>query len=82
MDVEDVASLQREKTIEVVLNKLAGLLKMFPVYAQIHAVYLTRDSWTIENGLLTPTLKVKRNEVEKRFVKEIKGLYRGHVMVE
>jgi long-chain acyl-CoA synthetase len=82
LDAEDVASLQVEKTNEAVLNKLAGLLKMFPGYAQIHAVYLTRDSWTIENGLLTPTLKIKRSEVEKRFVKEIKGLYRGHVMVE
>jgi long-subunit acyl-CoA synthetase (AMP-forming) len=29
----------------------------------------------VENGLLTPTLKVKRHQVAKAFDKEIKELY-------
>jgi long-chain acyl-CoA synthetase len=31
--------------------------------------------WTVENGLLTPSLKVKRHEVTDRFADEIAGLY-------
>ena len=28
---------------------------------------IVKDLWTIDNGLMTPTMKVKRNEVEKRY---------------
>ncbi|MGH8517181.1 MAG: AMP-binding protein, partial [Panacagrimonas sp.] len=36
-------------------------------HARIGAVIVTRAAWTIENGMLTPTLKLRRNEVEARF---------------
>lgn len=34
-------------------------------YEKLEKAVILNDEWTIENGLLTPTLKVKRNEVEK-----------------
>jgi long-chain acyl-CoA synthetase len=30
---------------------------------------VVKDTWTIDNGIMTPTMKVKRNEVEKRYAK-------------
>jgi long-chain acyl-CoA synthetase len=36
------------------------------------------EPWTIESGLLTPTLKIKRAEVAKQFAAQIEHLYRGH----
>ena len=36
-------------------------------HEKIAKVILVKDSWTIDNGLMTPTMKVKRNEVEKRY---------------
>jgi long-chain acyl-CoA synthetase len=27
-----------------------------------------KETWSIDNGMMTPTMKVKRNEVEKRFL--------------
>jgi long-chain acyl-CoA synthetase len=34
-------------------------------YEKLEKAVVMKSDWTIENGLLTPTLKVKRNEVEK-----------------
>jgi len=34
-------------------------------YEKMEKAVVLHEDWTIENGLLTPTLKVKRNEVEK-----------------
>ena len=33
-------------------------------HAHIGAVIVTTDPWTIENGVLTPTMKIKRDKVE------------------
>lgn len=82
LNAEDIDALRSSKAIEAVLARLATLLAIFPGYTQIRAVYLTCEPWSIENGLLTPTLKLKRSELEKRFASEIGELYRGHVMID
>ena len=35
-------------------------------FEKVQKIVVTIDDWTIENGLLTPTLKIKRNELEDR----------------
>jgi long-chain acyl-CoA synthetase len=47
-----------------------------PYYAQPRAVALTLDPWTVENGLITPTLKLKRNNLAARYADGIDRLYR------
>ncbi len=46
-------------------------------YEQIKRFRLVPDELTIENGQLTPTLKVKRNVVEKNYSQLIQDLYKG-----
>ncbi len=36
-------------------------------HEQLEVLVLMTEPWTIENGLITPTFKVKRNEIESRF---------------
>jgi long-chain acyl-CoA synthetase len=57
------------------LARITLLLAALPRYAQVRAVHLASEPWTIEAGLLTPTLKVKRDVVVPLFAKEIDDLY-------
>jgi len=46
----------------------------FEIPSRIH---LTSTQFTIENDLLTPTFKLKRNEAKKFFLADIKRMYDG-----
>jgi long-chain acyl-CoA synthetase len=46
-------------------NTVRELNPRLDSYERLHAIVVMRDNWTIENGMLTPTLKIKRNELEK-----------------
>ena len=61
-----------------VLERIARSLRGFPGYAHVRRVLLLREPWAMENDLLTPTLKLKRNKVAKQFANEIKNLYKRH----
>jgi long-chain acyl-CoA synthetase len=71
-------SLTDSRVQAEVLQRIAPNLSGFPGYANVHRVLLLQEPWSVENGLLTPTLKLKRPEVVKRFSGEIKQLYEGH----
>ena len=61
-----------------VLQRISDNLRAFPGYAKVHRVLLLQEPWSIDNGLLTPTLKVKRAKVVERYADQIKELYEGH----
>jgi long-chain acyl-CoA synthetase len=65
-----------QATDEKRLAKLANeRLKAFPRYIRIRRVIPLKEPWTLEDGLLTPTLKVKRAKVLARFAQEIGRVY-------
>ena len=59
-----------------IIAQLRKLLYEFPGYAKIRRVILTLEPWTVDNGLITPTLKVKRNKVLEQFQTAVDALYR------
>jgi len=58
-----------------VLRRVARNLRGFPGYARVNRVLLLREPWSIENGLITPTLKIKRTEIAAQFAEQIRALY-------
>jgi len=75
LDPFDKNNLQDKAVHNHIVRHLRTVLHDFPGYAKIRKVILTLDPWTVEDGLLTPTLKVKRPKILERFKKEIKALY-------
>uniref|UniRef100_A0A8C2ZS34 Long-chain-fatty-acid--CoA ligase n=1 Tax=Cyclopterus lumpus TaxID=8103 RepID=A0A8C2ZS34_CYCLU len=55
------------------LGKEGGLKS----FEQVRSIYIQTQLFSIENGLLTPTLKAKRNEMRQYFKAQIDELYAG-----
>jgi len=68
-------SLENERLHRKVLSRLQKQLHEFPGYAKIRRVILALEPWTVEDDLVTPTLKVKRARVLERFADRIEALY-------
>jgi long-chain acyl-CoA synthetase len=68
----------REKAEKFVVARIARLIGEFPGYAQVRRVALFSDKWTVENGFLTPTLKLKRKQIVDRYRDRLGDIYRGH----
>ncbi|HTE13537.1 MAG TPA: long-chain fatty acid--CoA ligase, partial [Burkholderiales bacterium] len=75
---DDPAILRNKDVEKAVTQRVSAQLQAFPGYAQVRRVALSLESWSVENGLLTPTLKLKRPKVMERFNAEIDAMYAGH----
>lgn len=73
-DPFDKNNLQDKAIKNQIVRYLRTVLHDFPGYAKIRKVILTLDPWTVENDLLTPTLKVKRAKVLELFKDEIEKM--------
>lgn len=54
---------------------LAEINPSLESYERLAKVVILRVDWTIENGLMTPSLKVKRNEIEKIYAEKYSHWY-------
>lgn len=70
--------INEEVVQEQLLKRVAVQMREFPGYARIRKLHCSLTEWTIESGLLTPTLKVKRPKVLQQFQAEVDALYHGH----
>jgi long-chain acyl-CoA synthetase len=74
----DPAATGAKPVEELLRARITAQMKAFPGYAQVRRVTATLDPWTVENGLLTPTMKLKRAKVMEKFHGEIDKMYAGH----
>lgn len=58
-----------------IVKRVRQAAKHFPQYGVPRNVYILRKHWTAEDGLLTPTMKLRRRQIAERFANEIEELY-------
>ncbi len=63
---------------EAVLRHVRDHIQGFPGYAEVRRVALVAEPWTPENGLATPTLKLRRRRILARYRRLTEELYVGH----
>ena len=78
VNLTDAGALDCKPVADELLRRIALRTGVFPGYAQIRRVIVTREPWTIDNGLITPTLKLRRERIVAYFPTHMQRLYAGH----
>ena len=66
-----LSDIGKEKTKEEIHDFMGKHLEKtnskLPGYQKISTFVVVKDAWTVENGLTTPTMKIKRNQIDKYY---------------
>ena len=74
LSVDQINSKEADSLLS---KKIDEQMIEFPGYAKIRQIHITTDPWTVESGLITPTLKLKRPKIMAQYADEIEQLYEG-----
>ncbi|MCP5244425.1 MAG: AMP-binding protein, partial [Burkholderiales bacterium] len=69
---------QKEQIEEALLDKITHLTREFPGYARIRKVAVIPEPWSVDNEMLTPTLKLKRSKIMAHYKDLVETVYEGH----
>lgn len=69
-------AVAREGDEQELLRRALAQMKHLPRYARIRRVIHINEAWSVENGLLTPTLKIRRAAILERYRERIEAVYK------
>ncbi len=78
VDAAQDAVLESRSVEQALLERIAPMLLHFPGYARIRRVHVIRTPWNVQDGLMTATLKLRRQQLLERYAADIEKLYAGH----
>lgn len=69
--------VKKEAVKEAIVDEMSQLAKYNDLksFEQVKDIFVTPELWSVENDLLTPTFKVKRNALKKAFNSQIEQMY-------
>jgi long-subunit acyl-CoA synthetase (AMP-forming) len=77
---EDLRPKMKDPAVRAQVEKDLGqwlddINKELSTYEQLQMMVILPEPWTIENGLLTPTMKLKRSRIEEHVQAKLEGWY-------
>ena len=75
LDENAVGALELDAVRSAILARIQMVTATFPAYAVPRSVRITLTPWSIQNGLMTPTLKLKRAALHEFFSSRIDEIY-------
>ena len=75
-DQQDVHQVIRQPEFNaLILERIEQRLSQFPGHARIRKALLLLEPFTLENELLTVTMKMRRNKISAKYMSEIDRLF-------
>ena len=78
VDPANQAIFDDQRLRSVLLKHIEERTHAFPGYARIRQIAVLPQPWTPDNGLLTPTLKLRRARILEQCGEQAEKLYAGH----
>ncbi len=80
--LSDVGKSKKKEEVEYSLSTtLSAVNSGQPNFARISTIVISNLHWSADNGLLTPTLKVKRNKLHERYGEALLGWHEAEETV-
>jgi long-chain acyl-CoA synthetase len=67
--------LDRTEFTDLIKGEIDRATDDLPSYEKVKAFVLLDDGFTVENGLMTPTLKLKRRQITEKYETLVDGMY-------
>ena len=69
VNISDIGKkLKEEELINKLIEKLESVNSELFNYKRVSTIIICKDNWTPQNGILTPTMKIKRGNVDKTYL--------------
>ena len=67
---------------ESISQTLHNVNKTLDKHEVLNNIVLLKENWTVENKFLTPTMKIKRNSIEKKYQENYTTWYEKDKVIE
>ncbi len=68
-------TITKEEVEQSLSSAVIAINKDLVNYERIHNVVVVREVWSIDNGILTPTMKIKRPKIEEHYADKLSAWY-------